>query len=67
VQSDLSLYQKALATYEKGDQFDHEAAQGFIRLHGLQVQMQARLQMNALAPESVHASIMPPEIKPDDE
>src|SRR5205814_3162158 len=30
--SDHSLYSKKLATYETGDQFDHEAAQGFIRL-----------------------------------
>ena len=30
--SEYSLYSKNLATYEKGDQFDHEAAKGFIRL-----------------------------------
>src|ERR1700757_609231 len=29
--SDFSLYSKKLATYETGDQFDHEAAVGFIR------------------------------------
>src|SRR5262249_59725333 len=43
--SDHSLYSKKLATYETGDQFDHEAAQGFIRLHGLSQQTQARPQL----------------------
>lgn len=66
VKSDISLYSKSLATYDRGDQFDHEAAQGFIRLHGLQVQMQAKLQLAALAPESVQTSIMPPDVKPDE-
>ncbi len=33
--SEHSLYSKKLATYETGDQFDHDAAKGFIRLHGL--------------------------------
>ncbi len=43
--SEHSLYSKKLATYETGDQFDHEAAQGFIRLHGLSQQTQARQQL----------------------
>src|SRR5438477_7453742 len=43
--SDHSLYSKKLATYETGDQFDHEAAQGFIRLWGLSQQTQARQQL----------------------
>ena len=43
--SEHSLYSKKLATYETGDQFDHDAAQGFIRLHGLSQQTQARLQL----------------------
>jgi argininosuccinate synthase len=43
--SEHSLYSKKLATYEKGDQFDHEAAQGFIRLWGLSQQTQARQQL----------------------
>jgi argininosuccinate synthase len=43
--SDYSLYSKKLATYEGGDQFDHEAAKGFIRLHGLGQQTQAALQL----------------------
>ncbi len=43
--SDDSLYSKKLATYDKGDQFDHEAAKGFIRLWGLGQQTQARQQL----------------------
>ncbi len=43
--SELSLYSKKLATYESGDQFDHEAAKGFIRLWGLGQQTQAQLQL----------------------
>lgn len=43
--SDYSLYSKQLATYETGDQFDHDAAKGFIRLHGLSQQTQAHTQL----------------------
>src|SRR6516162_9038407 len=43
--SDFSLYSKKLATYETGDQFDHDAAKGFIRLHGLGQQTQAQTQL----------------------
>lgn len=43
--SEYSLYSKKLATYEGGDLFDHEAAKGFIKLHGLGQQTQAQLQL----------------------
>lgn len=43
--SEHSLYSKNLATYEKGDQFDHDAAKGFIRLWGLSQQTQAQVQL----------------------
>jgi argininosuccinate synthase len=43
--SEFSLYSKGLATYEHGDQFDHDAARGFIRIHGLSQQTQAQLQL----------------------
>jgi argininosuccinate synthase len=43
--SEHSLYSKQLATYETGDQFDHNAAQGFIRLWGLGQQTQAQKQL----------------------
>jgi argininosuccinate synthase len=44
-QSQHSLYSKRLATYETGDQFDHDAARGFIRLWGLGQQTQAQQQL----------------------
>jgi argininosuccinate synthase len=43
--SEYSLYSKRLATYETGDQFDHDAARGFIRLWGLGQQTQAQQQL----------------------
>jgi argininosuccinate synthase len=43
--SEHSLYSHKLATYERGDQFDHEAAKGFIRLWGLSQQTQAQTQL----------------------
>jgi argininosuccinate synthase len=43
--SEHSLYSKKLATYESGDQFDHDAAKGFIRIWGLGQQTQAALQL----------------------
>ncbi len=43
--SEHSLYSKKLATYESGDNFDHDAAKGFIRLWGLGQQTQAQQQL----------------------
>ena len=43
--SPQSLYDFSLATYETGDQFDHDAAKGFIRIFGLGQQTQARQQL----------------------
>ncbi|MGL5098006.1 MAG: argininosuccinate synthase, partial [Planctomycetia bacterium] len=45
--SEHSLYRRDLATYEKGDAFNHEAAIGFIKLHGLPQQVQASYQLLA--------------------
>ena len=39
-----SLYSTALATYGKGDTFDHRASEGFIRVFGLPLRNQARTQ-----------------------
>lgn len=41
--SPYSLYSKELATYDKGDAFEHEAAVGFINLFGLQMKTLGRL------------------------
>ena len=45
--SPRSLYAAALATYEKGDQYDHSSAEGFIKIWGLPVRVQAQAQLLA--------------------
>ncbi|KGP73795.1 argininosuccinate synthase [Pontibacillus yanchengensis] len=42
-QSEYSLYNEELATYMKGDMFDHEAAEGFIKLWGLPTKVHAEV------------------------
>ncbi|MFN2521476.1 MAG: hypothetical protein ABR525_10590, partial [Candidatus Limnocylindria bacterium] len=42
--SDHSLYSTSLATYGKGDTFDHKAAEGFINVFGLPLRNQSRTQ-----------------------
>lgn len=39
--SDYSLYDFGLATYDRGDLFDHRASEGFIKLWGLPIRTQA--------------------------
>ena len=39
-----ALYSHSLATYDRGDQFDHRAAEGFISIYGLPVRTQSRVQ-----------------------
>jgi argininosuccinate synthase len=43
--SEHSLYSKKLATYDEGSDYDQSAAQGFIKIHGLSQQTQARRQL----------------------
>jgi argininosuccinate synthase len=45
--SPQSLYDFGLATYETGDQFDHSAAEAFIKLYSQGLLTQARVQLNA--------------------
>ena len=40
-----SLYSLSLATYDRGDEFDQSAAEGFIHLWGLPVRTQAQVQL----------------------
>jgi argininosuccinate synthase len=39
-----ALYQHQLATYDRGDQYDHAAAEGFISIYGLPVRTQNQAQ-----------------------
>jgi len=58
--SEHSLYSKELATYEEGDLFPHETALGFIKIHGLSQQTQARQQLLKGEPTVRPTRIMPP-------
>jgi len=48
--SPFALYDHALATYDKGDRFDHAAAEGFSRIWGLPVETTMRRDRRAPAP-----------------
>lgn len=43
--SPKSLYNFALATYDKGDQYNHDAAIGFINIFGLSLRNQSQIQL----------------------
>ena len=45
--SPRSLYSYQLATYDRGDQYDHDSALGFIKIWGLPVAKQAKQQLLA--------------------
>jgi argininosuccinate synthase len=49
IRSPFALYDETLATYGQGDAFDHHAADGFIRLHGLPLDLVARTGKRSLA------------------
>lgn len=49
VQSPRAIYSEALATYGNADAFDHHAAEGFVKLHGLPLELLARQEATALA------------------
>ncbi|HAK56551.1 MAG TPA: argininosuccinate synthase [Acidobacteria bacterium] len=49
-QSPFALYEHALATYDAEDQFDHTAAEGFIKIFGLPVETAARKAPEGLRP-----------------
>jgi argininosuccinate synthase len=51
--SPKSLYQFQLATYEKGDLFDHSAAEGFIKLFSLPQRTQVALQWPGRSPSEI--------------
>ena len=43
-QAPKALYQHGLATYDRQDEFDHAAAEGFIKIYGLPVRTQNQVQ-----------------------
>ena len=53
-----SLYSRSLATYDRGDTYDYDAAEGFISIYGLPLRTQARVQMLRESAEAL--GLMPP-------
>ena len=62
--SPCSLYSLPLATYDTGDQYDHEAALGFIKIHGLAQRIQAQVQLlgQGATPKEL-PSVTPPKVR----
>ncbi|MGI8925129.1 MAG: argininosuccinate synthase [Tepidiformaceae bacterium] len=56
-----SLYDRALATYDRGDTYDQTAAVGFINIWGLQTRVQARTQLLLGGAEQTLKIAMPQE------
>jgi argininosuccinate synthase len=57
--SPQSLYDFGLATYETGDQFDHDAAVSFIKLFSQGLRTQARVQLGAGSSADIHSLVAP--------
>jgi argininosuccinate synthase len=51
--AEQSLYDRGLATYDRGDTYDQSAAVGFINIWGLQTRVQARVQLLPRAAETL--------------
>jgi argininosuccinate synthase len=51
--ADASLYDRGLATYDRGDTYDQTAAVGFITIWGLGTRVQARRQLLGELPEAL--------------
>lgn len=63
--SDMSLYSHSLSTYDKGDTFEHNAADGFIKIYALSLKTQAQRQSSILKETLPGANtIIPPKINP---
>jgi argininosuccinate synthase len=54
-----SLYDFGLATYETGDQFDHTAAEAFIKLFSQGLRTQARIQLGAGTDREIRRLVAP--------
>ncbi len=52
--SEQSLYNESLATYSKGDAFDHIAAEGFIKLWGLSTKVYAEVNQAKQEKVTIH-------------
>ena len=57
--SPQSLYDFGLATYETGDQFDHDAAVAFIKLYSQGLRTQARVQLGPGSQDQIRGLVAP--------
>lgn len=57
--SPQSLYNFALATYDKGDQYNHDAAIGFINIFGLGLRNQSQTQLKGNTPDDMLSLVSP--------
>ena len=57
--SPQSLYDFGLATYETGDQFDHDAAVAFIKLYSQGLRTQARVQLGSGSQGQIRGLVAP--------
>jgi len=64
--SPQSLYDFGLATYETGDQFDHDAAVHFIKLFSQGLRTQARVQLGAGRSDTEIRRLVAPSIEDED-
>lgn len=55
--SDISLYDQELATYSKNDAFDHQSAEGFIKIYGLSTKVHAQVHRKATGPSNVEKQV----------
>lgn len=61
--SPQSLYNFSLATYDKGDQYNHDAAVGFINIYGLSLRNQSQIQLKGSTPGDMLSLASPDEDK----
>lgn len=59
--SPKSLYNFALATYDKGDAYNHDAAVGFINIFGLSLRNQSQIQLAGAKPDEMLSLASPDE------
>ena len=59
--SPQSLYNFSLATYDKGDQYNHDAAVGFINIYGLSLRNQSQIQLKGNSPDDMLSLAAPDE------
>jgi len=64
-QSPKALYDVSLATYDRGDAFDHSAAVGFIQLWGLPLRTQSRVQWIGQSSDEI-LRLTAPEVKEEE-